>query len=199
MMYIIKGEPVSKGIFGGKITFYNRKKEHIEKRKIDHSEKEIQRFLEASENAIGELQVLYEKSVKSVGQDNALVFGIHQMLIEDPEFVKGVCNIIRDEQVNAEYAIRLVFEQQSEALSKQKRADDMRDVCRRLVKILSGSEENYFEAQEEILLVADDLLPSEMMRMDAKKLAGIVLLEGNANSHAAIFAKAMGISMVIRS
>lgn len=198
MMFVINGESISKGIAFGKIVFYGKNKQSIEKSPIHNVDEEIERFTDAREIAIGQLQVIYEKSVTNMGQDNASVFGVHQMLIEDVEFVDSVCHMIRSEQVNAEYAVATVSKQQEERLRSQKRAEDMRDVSERLLKILTGYETFDFEEQEGVILVAEDLLPSEMMRLDARKLAGILLLQGNMNSHVAIFARAMEIPMVIQ-
>lgn len=197
-MFVVNGERVAEGIAFGKIVFYSRNKQNILKHPIHNIDEEIKRFTEAREIAIGQLQVLYEKSVASVGQENALVFGIHQMLIEDVEFIADVCQMIQQEQTSAEHAITVVARQWEEVLARQKRAEDMRDVSRRLLNILTETMEVCFEGLESVILVAEDLLPSEMMQLGAKKIKGVILLEGNANSHSAIFAKAMGIPMLIK-
>lgn len=197
-MFLISGESVSKGIANGEIKFFHNT-QLVKKENIDCVEDEIERFTYARETAIGELQVLYEKSVASVGQENALVFGIHQMLIEDTEFVDDVCQMIETERVNAEYAVDKVSKKWEELLQRQKRAEDMRDVSGRLLKILTETKSLELESQERILFVAQDILPSEMIQLDAKKISGIILLCGNANSHSAIFAKAMEIPMIIQA
>lgn len=198
-MFVINGEAISKGIAFGKVFFYGGSGQLVGKTPIDCPEKEMKRFANAREIAIGQLQVLYEKSVVSVGQENALVFGVHQMLIEDVEFIADVCGMIQRELVGAEYAIAVVSRQWEGILARQKRAEDMRDVSERLIRILTDFETIGFEEQESTILVAEDLLPSEMMQLDAKKIKGVILLGGNANSHATILAKAMEIPMIIKA
>ena len=198
-MFFIKGIRVSEGISFGTLRFYKRELRDVEKKRIVDEKKELDRFQDAVAVAMGELQVLYESSVSRVGQENAVLFGVHQMILEDVEFVEEVEAMIVSEKVNAEYAIYVVSKKYEELLRKQKRAEDMRDVSGRLLRILEKQEGELHIAQEDVLLVADDLLPSETIQLDSKKIRGIILEKGAPTSHSVIFAKAMGIPIVIQA
>lgn len=195
-MLEVKGERISKGIAFGKLIFYKKETCFVEKREIVDADIEIERLNGAIAEAVGELQVLYEKSVKHVGQANALIFGMHQILLEDVEFVEEVARMIVTQMVNAEYAVSVVSKKYEAELRKQKRAEDMRDITERLLRILQKKEDSLVLKQEGVLLVTDELLPSETVQLDPKQVFGIIMRKGSANSHAAIFAKNMGIPTI---
>lgn len=197
-MFIVKGIQVSEGITFGTLRFYKRKARGVEKSRIVDVKAEITRFQDAIAVAIGELQVLYESSVARVGQENAVLFGVHQMLLEDVEFVEEVETMIAKEKLNAEYAISMVSKKYEELLRKQKRAEDIKDISNRLIRILIDEERRLLFAEQDVLLVADYLLPSEIIQLDPKNICGIVLQEGTPTSHSVIFAKAMGIPILIQ-
>ncbi len=196
-MFEIKGEKISQGIAFGKLVFCQKETCFAEKSPILDADTEIARFKGAISEAVGELQVLYEKSVANVGQENALIFGVHQMLLEDVEFLEEISKIIMTQMVNAEYAISVVSKKYEEELQKQKRAEDMRDVTERLLRVLQKKETLSLHNQEDVLLVADELLPSETVQLDPEAVLGIVLRKGTPNSHTSIFAKTMGIPTII--
>ncbi len=196
-MLELKGERISQGIAFGKLVFYKKETCFVEKSQILDADIEIERLNGAIAEAVGELQVLYEKSVKFVGQENALIFGMHQMLLEDIEFVEEITQMIKNQMVNAEYAVSVVSKKYEVQLEKQKRAEDMRDVAERLLRVLQEKGDFSLLKQEGVLLVADELLPSETVQLDSKRILGIVLRKGASNSHTAIFAKNMGIPTII--
>lgn len=196
-MYVLNGKRVSDGIAIGRIAFYKRKQWTIQKREIEDISAEVKRFEEAKEVAVGEIQVLYEQSVNRVGQKNALIFGIHQMMLEDSEFLDAVVHMITNDRVNAEYAVYVTSQQFEGKLRGQGRAEDMQDVSERLIHILLGKEKITLCTNGPVIVVADDLLPSETVQLDSKKVSGLVMLKGAQNSHTSIFARTMGIPAMI--
>lgn len=196
-MLVLNGKKVSEGISFGKVAFYKRESFGVEKIQIQDVDAELKRLEDAKEVAVGEIQVLYEQSIPKIGQHNALVFGVHQMLLEDAEFWDAIKEFISMECVNAEYAVGVIAERVEETLRKQKRAQDMKDVAERLIRILSNKERTVRTTEKPIILVVDDLLPSEAVVLEPKHVLGIVMMEGTPLSHASIFAKTMGIPAVI--
>lgn len=196
-MYILKGETVSDGIAMGNMISYERKRYHIPKLHIENTRTEVSRFVVAVAFAKGQLQTLYEQSISTIGQQDALIFGIHQMILEDEEFYNTAINLIEEQKINAEYAVYEATKQVEECFYKQGRTEDVWDVAERLFRILMGDDFSEALPKEKGILVADELFPSEVMKLDATKIKGIVLKKGSVNSHAAILIRSRQIPAII--
>lgn len=198
-MYQLQGKQISRGIAIGKICWYRKNKIEMQKANVEDVAFEIRCFEEAKQLSVGQLKVLYEQAVQTVGQKDALIFGIHQMLIEDSEFSDAICEMIESDRVNAEYAVFTVANTYMKRLRGQERAEDMQDVAERILSNLSEQSDENFDfshSAEPVILVAEELLPSEMIKFRDSSLAGIVLKGGTQNSHTAILARTMGIPML---
>lgn len=203
MMITLTGKSVFGGVAIGKISFYKRKEQQIKRLHIDDTEAEVKRFEAAKEAAVAKLQVLYEKAMADVGEANAAIFEIHQMMLEDLDYIESIVNIITTQEVNAEYAVgttadnfAAMFEAMDDAYM-QGRAADVKDVSERLLNVLSGTESEEFSTDEPVILAADDLVPSETVQLDKSKILGFATMYGSANSHTAILARTMNIPAVI--
>lgn len=202
-MLRISGKTVYKGIASGTAVVLRKNDEQVKRWKIDDADAEIQRLLKASEESIGQLQVLYDKAVKEVGEASAAVFEVHQMMLEDEDYVNAIHNMIRTEQVNAEYAAAMTGDNFSEMFAGMEddymraRAADIKDVSNRLVRNLSGVSEVDLGTMEPSVIVADDLSPSETVQMDKEKVLAFVTVHGSSNSHTAILARMMNIPALI--
>lgn len=203
MMITLTGKSVFGGVAIGKISFYKRKEQQIKRWHIDDTEAEVKRFEAAKEAAVAKLQVLYEKAMADVGEANAAIFEIHQMMLEDLDYIESIVNIITTQEVNAEYAVgttadnfAAMFEAMDDAYM-QGRAADVKDVSERLLNVLSGTESEEFSTDEPVILAADDLVPSETVQLDKSKILGFATMYGSANSHTAILARTMNIPAVI--
>ena len=201
-MFIIKGKSVYGGVAIGKISVYNKKSHTIKRYHIDDISSEITRFNKALQEGISDLDRLYEEAKKQVGEANAAIFGIHKMMIEDVDYNDSIKNIIKNESVNAEYAIGVTCENFSEMFSSmddaymRERAADVKDVSDRLLNILSGNSDNPTE-NEASIIAADDLLPSETVQMDKSKVLAFITSKGSVNSHTAILARTMNIPAIV--
>lgn len=202
-MLRVSGKTVYKGIASGTAVVLRKNDEQVKRWKIDDADAEIQRLLKASEESIGQLQVLYDKAVKEVGEASAAVFEVHQMMLEDEDYVNAIHNMIRTEQVNAEYAAAVTGDNFSEMFAGMEddymraRAADIKDVSNRLVRNLSGVSEVDLGTMEPSVIVADDLSPSETVQMDKEKVLAFVTVHGSSNSHTAILARMMNIPALI--
>jgi len=202
-MLRVSGKTVYKGIASGTAVVLRKNDEQVKRWKIDDADAEIQRLLKASEESIGQLQVLYDKAVKEVGEASAAVFEVHQMMLEDEDYVNAIHNMIRTEQVNAEYAAAMTGDNFSEMFAGMEddymraRAADIKDVSNRLVRNLSGVSEVDLGTMEPSVIVADDLSPSETVQMDKEKVLAFVTVHGSSNSHTAILARMMNIPALI--
>lgn len=197
---------VSKSIFGGiaigKIFFFDKKEAVITDAKVADVEAEVARFEAAKAKALEQLQGLYEKALRDIGEEQAAIFEAHQMMLDDAEFGDSVINMIRDEQLNAEYAVdttgetfAMMFASMDDEYFKA-RAVDIKDIAGRVVQILSGTQSSA-DLDEPIIIVAEDLTPSETVSMDKSKLLAFVTRLGSANSHTAILARTMNIPALI--
>lgn len=202
-MITIVGKSVFGGVSIGKLSFYKRKEQQIKRYKVDDTEEEIKRFEEARAVAVKQLQGLYEKAMEDVGEANAMIFEIHQMMLEDLDYVESIINIITAQEVNAEYAVgttadnfAAMFAAMDDAYM-QGRAADVKDVSERLIQVLSGEEETVMKTEEPVIIAADDLVPSETVQLDKEKVLGFATMYGSANSHTAILARTMNIPAVI--
>lgn len=198
-MYIWKGQMVSEGIAMGNIIFHERKQYHIPKLNIENVRTEVSRFVVAVAFAKGQLQTLYEQSLSTIGQQDALIFGIHQMILEDEEFYDTALHLIKEQRINAEYAIYEAAKRVEECFYKQGRTEDIWDVAERLFRILIGDDFAGALPEKKGILVVDELFPSEVMKLDATKIKGIVLKKGSVNSHAAILIRSRQIPAIIGS
>lgn len=202
-MITLSGKSVFGGIAIGKISFYKRNEITIKRSRIEDTDAEIRRFEEAKAQALAELQQLHDKAVDDVGEANAMIFEIHQMMLEDLDYVESILNMITTQEVNAEYAVgttadnfAAMFAAMDDAYM-QGRAADVKDVSERLIKVLSNSDHGAIEMKEPVIVAADDLVPSETVQLDKEKVLAFVTMYGSSNSHTAILARTMNIPAVI--
>ncbi len=202
-METLIGKAVYKGIALGKISVL-RKTENVVKRvKIDDVAAELQRVESAKAQAIEQLGKLYDKAVKEVGEASAAIFEVHQMMLEDLDFNEAIENVIRTQEVNAEYAVASTGDSFSEMFASmdddymKARAVDIKDISERLVQNLAGNGDNGLDFTEPVIVVADDLTPSETVQMDKEKILAFVTVHGSTNSHTAILARMMNIPALI--
>ena len=201
MMITLEGKSVFGGVAIGKIQFYKRNEITIKRTRVE--EAEVERFQNAKAKTLELLKGLYEKALEDVGEANAMIFEAHQLMLEDPDYVESIENIIRTQDVNAEYAIgatadnfAAIFEAMDDAYM-QGRAADVRDVSERLLQALSSQNETVMVMDEPVIIAADDLVPSETVQLDKEKVLSFVTMYGSANSHTAILARTMNIPAVI--
>lgn len=202
-MEIYNGKSVFGGIAIGRLHVHKKNNRQIKREHIEDVEKEVGRFEEARSIAIGQLGELYEKSLESVGAASAAIFEIHQMMLQDDDYIESAENMIRIQQINAEYAVAAtcdnfaeMFAAMDDAYMKE-RAADVRDISERVIQILSGEEAGKMGAEEPMILVAEDLAPSETVQMDQSKVLSFVTVRGSTNSHTAILARTMGIPALV--
>lgn len=197
------GKSILKGIGIGKILFYQKGQQQVKRIKVVDTEAEKKRYEEAKETAVRQLNELQEKATKEVGEMNAAVFEVHAIMIEDGDYVDSVLNIIETQQVNAEFAVATTGDNFSKMFAEmdddyfKARAVDVKDISERLIDILSGKENGGNIGNEPVIIVADDLAPSETVQMDKEKLLGFVTRHGSSNSHTAILARTMNIPALI--
>ena len=203
MMITLEGKSVFGGVAIGKIQFYKRNEITIKRTRVEDVEAEVERFQNAKAKTLELLKGLYEKALEDVGEANAMIFEAHQLMLEDPDYVESIENIIRTQDVNAEYAIgatadnfAAIFEAMDDAYM-QGRAADVRDVSERLLQSLSSQNETVMVMDEPVIIAADDLVPSETVQLDKEKVLSFVTMYGSANSHTAILARTMNIPAVI--
>ena len=202
-MITLEGKSVFGGVAIGKIQFYKRNEITIKRTRVEDVEAEVVRFQNAKAETLELLKSLYEKALEDVGEANAMIFEAHQLMLEDPDYVESIENIIRTQEVNAEYAIgatadnfAAIFEAMDDAYM-QGRAADVRDVSERLLQALSSQKDQGMEMTEPVIIAADDLVPSETVQLDKEKVLSFVTMYGSANSHTAILARTMNIPAVI--
>lgn len=197
------GKSIFNGIAIGKILFYSKDGVQIFRHKVEDTDAEIARYNKAKEKAIEELNAIYEKAVKEVGEMNAAVFEVHAMMLEDDDYNDSVKNIITSQGVNAEYAVATTSDNFSKMFAEmddeyfQARAIDIKDISERVLNILAGRSSENILGDEPVIVVANDLAPSETVQMDKEKLLAFVTEEGSSNSHTAILARTMNIPALI--
>lgn len=181
-----------------------KKEDYVVKRvKVENPDEEVKRVEAAREKSQEQLQKLYEKAVKEVGEASAAIFEVHQMMLEDDDYNESIENIIRTQEVNAEYAVASTGDNFSEMFASmdddymRARAADIKDISERLVRNLSGQNGMDTEFEEPVIVVADDLTPSETVQMDKEKILAFVTVHGSTNSHTAILARMMNIPALI--
>lgn len=204
-MLTITGKPVCGAIGIAPLAVFRRSEQAAAVRTIENVEKETARFHAARQEAIRQLQALQDKAQSLVGEEDAAIFEIHQMMLEDDEYIEGVEACIREEKINAEAAADRVAQSLADMFRSmedeymQGRAADVLDVSRRVVRILSGGSESDLSGYDEVILAADDLAPSETMRLDTSRIRGFVLSAGSVTSHTAILARNLGIATVVNT
>ena len=202
-MEMYTGKSIFKGIAIGKILFYQKGEQPVKRVKIEDTAEQIKRYEDARAKAAEQLQGLYEKALKEVGEANAAVFEVHQMMLEDDDYIDSVVNIIETQQVNAEFAVATTGDNFAKMFAEMEddyfkaRAADVKDISERMVNILSGNESGGALGYEPVIVVAEDLAPSETVQMDKEKLLAFVTRLGSANSHTAILARTMNIPALI--
>lgn len=202
-MEVYTGKSIYKGIAIGRILFYQKGEQSVKRTRIEDTASEIGRYEAARQKAMEQLNGLYEKAVKEVGEMNAAVFEVHAMMLEDDDYVDSIINIIETQQVNAEFAVATTGDNFAKMFADmdddyfRARAADVKDISERLVNILSGRENGGDIGEEPVIIVADDLAPSETVQMDKEKLLAFVTEHGSANSHTAILARTMNIPALI--
>ena len=202
-MITIKGKSVFGGVSIEKIMFYKRNEKVIKRTHVDDVDAEWKRFCDAKDTAVSQLKELYDKAIEDVGEANAMIFEIHQMMLEDLDYLESIENIIRTQEVNAEFAVATTadnFAQMFAAMDDaymQGRAADVKDVSERVLDILCGVSGGMKEMTEPCIIAADDLAPSETVQLDKSKVLGFATMYGSSNSHTAILARTMNIPAVI--
>lgn len=195
----VTGKSILKGIALGRILFYRKGEQQVKRIRVEDTDAEIKRYERASEQAVIQLNELYQSAVKEVGETNAAVFEVHAMMVEDGGYMDSIRNIIETQQVNAEFAVASTGDNFSKMFSEmddeyfKARAADVKDISERIVNILSGVENSGDLGEEPVIVLADDLAPSETVQMDKEKLLAFVTRYGSSNSHTAILARTMNI------
>ena len=204
-MQIYNGKSVFGGIAIGKISVYQKKEQQVKRVKIDDPEQEMARYEKAKAEGIKQLHGLYDKALREVGEANAAIFEVHQMMMEDDGYNESVENIIRSQGVNAEYAVATTGDNYAQMFSAmdddymRERAADVRDISERLLTILNGEETGAVDADEPKIIVAEDLAPSETVQLDKDKVLSFVTVKGSLNSHTAILARTMAIPALVNT
>lgn len=202
-MKVYHGKSVFGGTAIGKIRVYSKGEQQVKRVKIENPEVEIARYHEATEVAMAQLGELYEKALKEVGEANAAIFEIHQMMLADDDYRESVENIIHAQKVNAEYSVAQTADNFAHMFASmdddymRERAADVKDISERLLTILHGNEEKGINAGEPVIIVADDLAPSETVQLDKDMVLSFVTVHGSLNSHTAILARTMSIPALI--
>lgn len=199
------GKSVLQGIAVGKIYVYRNQEAVPERKQIADPEAELQRFYDAKEKAAKQLDKLYMDAVAQTGEEQALIFEIHKMMLDDGDYLDEIQNRIREEKINAEFAVMGAGEQFAEVFASmddeymRARSADVLDISRRVVRILMGVGDGTLDTEKPVILLADDLSPSETMQMDKNKVLAFVTKNGSANSHTAILARSMNIPSLVKT
>ncbi len=202
-MITCQGKSVFSGVAIGKIFVYKKAENTVEKYQVEDAAAEVERFKAAQAKAITQLQALYEKTCKDIGEEEAMIFEMHQQLLEDLDYVESIQGIIENDKLNAEYAVFVTAEQfaamfiamNDEYMSG--RAVDIKDVSERVISILNGTQVGAEAMPEPVIILAEDLAPSETVQFEKDKMLAIVTQKGSANSHTAILARMMNIPSLV--
>ena len=199
----LEGKSVFSGIAIGKCKIFGKKDQVVKRSKVTDTDLEIKRFTQAKEQAKSQLAALYEKALKEVGEANAAIFEVHQMMLDDLDYVESITNMISSQGINAEYAVATTGDNFAEMFASmdddymKARSADIKDISERLVRNLSGQEDTDLSSIDPSVIVADDLSPSETVQMDKDKILAFVTVHGSTNSHTAILARMMNIPALI--
>lgn len=202
-MQVYSGKSVFGGIAIGKISVYRKNEQQLKRVRTEDTKGELARYEAAKAAAIEQLQELYQKALKEVGEANAAIFEIHQMMLDDGDYNESVENIIETQKVNAEYAVAVTgdnFAQMFRAMDDdymRERAADVKDISERVLSILNGGQKGKGVTDEPVIIVADDLAPSETVQLEKDMVLSFVTVHGSVNSHTAILARTMAIPALI--
>jgi phosphotransferase system enzyme I (PtsI) len=202
-MITLQGKGVSSGIAFGKIRFLHRTSASVEKKTITDAAAEIERFDAARLKACDQLDALSEKLSGKIGEENAALFEIHRMMLQDTDYIDPIADLIKTEMACAEYAVNTAGSRLAQDFAEmddeymKARATDVYDISKRVIDILAGTQAEYIETDEPVIFAADDFTPSETALMDRSKVLAMISKQGSANSHSAIFARTMGIPCII--
>lgn len=202
-MQVYSGKSVFGGIAIGKISVYRKNEQQVKRVRTEDTKGELARYEAAKAAAIEQLQELYQKALKEVGEANAAIFEIHQMMLDDGDYNESVENIIETQKVNAEYAVAVTgdnFAQMFRAMDDdymRERAADVKDISERVLSILNGGQKGKVVTDEPVVIVADDLAPSETVQLEKDMVLSFVTVHGSVNSHTAILARTMAIPALI--
>lgn len=197
------GKSVYKGVAMGKVLVFNKEEDVVKREKIEDTDAEIARLADAIVKSQKQLQDLYEKAVKEVGEASAAIFEVHQMMMEDEDYIEAIHNMIQSESINAEFAVATTGDNFSEMFAAmdddymKARSADVKDISNRIVRNLLGKEADDNNQSEPVIIVADDLSPSETVQMDKDKILAFATVHGSTNSHTAILARMMNIPALI--
>ena len=204
-MLVVKGKSVFSGITIGPLALFHRNTVSTARRHVKDTEAETKRFQQARSASIEQLKDMYEKAVQKVGEEEAAVFEVHQMMLDDDDYIDNIVTLISQEKINAEAAVEETTQQFAEMFRSmddaymKERAADVLDISRRIQVQLCGGEANDFSAYDGVILAADDLAPSETLQLDTDKILGFVTSGGSTNSHTAILARTLGITAVVNT
>ena len=204
-MVVCQGKSVLKGIAIGKIYLYEKQEYVLEQKQVADAEAEVARFEAAKETAIGQLDDLYEKALAEAGEEQAMIFDVHKMMLDDGDYLDAITGLIRSEKVNAEYAVHITGEQFAAVFASmddeymKARSADVKDISGRVIRILAGIGDGSITSEEPVILLADDLTPSETVSLDKSKILAFVTRNGPANSHTAILARSMNIPALVQT
>ncbi len=200
---VLEGKSVFGGIAIGRLKVYRKEDKQVKRIKVEDTAAEVARFEEAREQAKTQLAAFYEKAVREVGEVNAMIFEVHQMMLDDPDYTESVTNMIETQKINAEFAVATTgdnFAQMFAAMDDdymKERAADVKDISNRVISILSDTQSGDPEGDSPYILLAEDLAPSETVQLDKSKVLSFVTRYGSTNSHTAILARTMNIPALI--
>ena len=203
VMEVYQGKSVFGGIAIGRISVHKKDEQQVKRVKIEDPDREIERFRQAKQTALEQLQELYKKALKEVGEANAAIFEIHQMMLDDDDYNESIENIIRMQQVNAEYAVASTGDNFAQMFATMEddymraRSADVKDISERVLNVLGGGASGSMDAEEPVIIVADDLAPSETVQLNKDLVLSFVTVHGSVNSHTAILARTMSIPALI--
>lgn len=202
-MKVYNGKSVCGGIAIGKISIYNKREQQVKRVRVTDVDAEMRRYAAAKQTAMEQLQGLYQKALKEVGEDNAAIFEVHQQLLDDIDYNESVENIVRTQSVNAEFAVATTGDNVSEMFATmdddymKARAVDIKDITERLLNVLLGNNNQGISGPDPVIVIADDLAPSETVQLDKELVLSFVTIHGSSNSHTAILARMMQIPSLV--
>ena len=204
-MLKFSGKSVLSGVAIGKLYIFKKQEYTLVKETVADAEAEVARFHDACEKAKEQLGKLYEKTLEEVGEEHAAIFDVHKMMLEDLDYIEAIEALIRDEKVNAEYAVTVTGDNFAETFAMmdddyfKARSADILDISKRVVRVLAGIKEAGIDSEEPVIIVADDLTPIETVQMDKSKILAFVTRYGSKNSHTAILARSMNLPSLINT
>lgn len=199
----MEGKSVFGGVAMGRLSIYQKNDQVVKRTRVSDTDAEIKRYQDATEKSKAQLANLYDKALKEVGESSAAIFEVHQMMLDDLDYQESVTNMIQNENVNAEYAVAMTGDNFSEMFAAmdddymKARAADVKDISNRIISVLQGIEDTELDSNEPVILVAEDLAPSETVQLDKSLLLSFVTRYGSTNSHTAILARTMNIPALI--